>query len=356
MSNRQTKQDHRSQRSDQSGDKKAKSAKNTVNSGNGAGGEAAIGVKVVNLTVTTAADGQRLDNFLLAYLRGAPRSLIYRIIRRGEVRVNSGRAKADRRLVDGDRVRIPPVRLPPARSTVVVSQATRSSVAAPLYEDEFLLVVNKPSGLAVHAGSTLASGLVEQLREYRDNPDYLELAHRLDRETSGCLILAKSRKALLGLHEQFRHSATTRLRKEYVALVRSNKHREAGSQLRHSREIVCDEPLPDARDKQQKALSIFTPLNNYELATLMNVTIHSGRKHQIRRHAMSLSLPVAGDDRYGDFEFNRKIKRYGLKRIFLHASSLEFQHPMTHQTLVVESDLPDDLRAVLNSMIAIDGQ
>ncbi len=305
-----------------------------------------LGKKVVNCVVVANADGQRLDNYLMSRLKGAPRSLIYRIIRRGEVRVNSGRAKASRRLLTGDVVRIPPLRLSPPSTTPVVSTAAKRTLDAPVFEDEFLLVLDKPSGLAVHAGSTLDSGLVEQVRQQRSNLEFLELAHRLDRETSGCLVLAKDRKTLVGLHEQFRQTDGVRLRKRYQTLLYHGERRPPPL----GRVLSCSQPLTDSRNRQQQARTEFTAQHRYETLSLMDVVTHTGRKHQIRRHAMNLSMPVAGDERYGDFALNRSLRKRGLKRLFLHAASIRFVHPRTGARLQLNSTLPPELTVFLSTL------
>jgi len=318
----------------------------SVERGRDRSARATAGAQVANLTITESADGQRLDNFLLNRLKGAPRSLIYRIIRRGEVRVNGGRARADRRLSEGDRVRVPPVRLSGQGAAAVVSRATRSAIESPLFEDEHLLVVDKPSGLAVHGGTAVRSGIVEQLRQHRPDAAFLELAHRLDRETSGCLVLAKNRKSLLGMHEQFRQSGAAGLVKRYIALMR-----QAGdSQPPVDRKLIVNQPLNDSRHQDKQAVSEFWPRRHYSGATLMDVEIHTGRKHQIRRHAVVLEMPLAGDDRYGDYGFNRQMRKHRLKRLFLHAAAIRFRHPISERLIELETELPEDLNNCLDSL------
>lgn len=347
MPKRQISRDSRDQSSDQTDKSRDNAGGRAVDRLDRSPNSPVLAGKVVKLQINAGADGQRLDNFLMGQLKGAPRSLIYRIIRRGEVRVNSGRSKADRRLVTGDLVRIPPVRLSPAGAAPVVSHAARFASETPLFEDEHLLVVNKPSGLAVHAGSTLDSGLVEQFREQRQGIGFLELAHRLDRDTSGCLVLAKDRKTLLTLHEQFRRSAEVHLSKKYVTLMR---HGSTPPPLK--REMVCTVTLTDPRDRQQQAHSVFVPQRRFGDLSLMNVVIQTGRKHQIRRHAAVLSMPVAGDDRYGDFELNRRLRRQGLKRLFLHASSIQLKHPRDGRLLTFAAELPPELSEFVDRLTA----
>jgi len=340
---------------DQSADNKPKRPVRTANRRSGGDSEdrgsdraggTTVGAQVAILTITEAADGQRLDNFLLNRLKGAPRSLIYRIIRRGEVRVNGGRARADRRLSEGDRVRVPPVRLSGPSAVAVVSRATRTAIESPLFEDEHLLVVDKPSGLAVHGGTAVQSGIVEQLRQHRPNAAFLELVHRLDRDTSGCLVLAKNRKSLLGMHEQFRQSGAGGLAKRYVALMR-----QAGSSKPPlNRKLVVNQPLNDARHQARQAVTEFWPRRHFSGATLMDVEIHTGRKHQIRRHAVVLEMPIAGDDRYGDYEFNRQLRKHRLKRLFLHAAAIRFKHPVSGRVIEVATELPEDLNSCLDSL------
>lgn len=295
--------------------------------------------------------GQRIDNFLLRHLKGAPRSLIYRILRRGEVRVNKGRIKPEYRVRTGDQVRVPPVRLgEPAPGPDGRSAADRLEGRI-LYEDDRLLVVDKPSGMAVHGGSGLSYGVIEALRAARPDAKFLELVHRLDRETSGCLLIAKRRSELRMLHELLRNGGVD---KRYLALVRGrwalgDKRIEAPllkNQLRGGERIVTVDAEGKAADSR------FRPVEIHAEASLMEVELGTGRTHQIRVHGAHVGHPLAGDERYGDPEFNRCMRELGLRRLFLHAHSIGFADPDTGREVHVSAPLPDDLRAVLERLAA----
>ncbi|MEW5837364.1 MAG: RluA family pseudouridine synthase [Pseudomonadota bacterium] len=317
----------------------------------GADGSAAqTGVRYV--TVGAHEAGQRLDNFLLAQLKGVPKSRIYRMVRTGEVRINKGRVKPLQRIAAGDVVRIPPVRmseydapdLPPARVA-----AMRDLV---LYEDDDVLIVNKPPALAVHGGSGVAYGLIELARASWAHLPGLELAHRLDRDTSGVLVLAKNREALLGVQHQLIAGTA---RKSYLALLRGNPFRKHSS-LRvdaplHRFELQGGERMVKVDPQGKEALSVFTQVRGFgALASLARVEIETGRTHQIRVHAQHMGHPLAGDEKYGDDVFNRLMKGMGLKRVFLHAEQLEMLHPVSEVTLRVQAPLPDDLSCVLTAL------
>lgn len=293
--------------------------------------------------------GQRVDNFLAARLKGVPRSRIYRILRRGEVRVNRGRVKPSYRLRAGDRVRIPPIRTAetrPARPPAAASERLGGRV---LYEDARLLVLDKPSGMAVHGGSGLSYGVIEALRALRPDAPYLELVHRLDRETSGCLVVAKRRSALRALHAQMREGG---MDKRYLALVRGRWQggpRRVDAPLRKNT-LRSGERMVSVREDGRAALSWFRPVTIYREATLMEVRIETGRTHQVRVHAAHIGHPIAGDDKYGDEAFNRRLAGLGLRRLFLHASALGFDDPGGGGPLEVSAPLPDDLRQVLDQL------
>lgn len=288
--------------------------------------------------------GQRIDNYLICYLKGVPKSLIYRIVRKGEVRVNKGRIKPEYRLKEGDLVRIPPVRqAEPKQAGKVSDQVLRQVESRILYEDKRILVLNKPSGLAVHGGSGLSYGIIEVLRELRPNDKQLELVHRLDRDTSGCLLIAKKRSALRRLHEQLREGT---IDKRYLTLLKgkwqgTNKWVDAPL-LKNvvksgERMVFVDEKGKDARTQ-------FIPYCVTEKASLMSVKLDTGRTHQIRVHAQHLGMPIAGDEKYGDEEFNRILKSMGLKRLFLHAYSLKFHlpDPETGEDIAISVEAPLD--------------
>ena len=300
--------------------------------------------------VETDWAGQRIDNFLLRQLKGVPKSYIYRILRKGEVRVNKGRVKALYRLNAGDRVRIPPIRLPAAAAPVQPAKALLDQLEkAILFEDERFLVLNKPSGLAVHGGSGMSFGVIEVLRRLRPDQPHLELVHRLDRETSGCLLISKRRSALRTLHELIRQNSVD---KRYLALV-------AGSWRKGSR--VVDLPLlkntlqggermvrvdPDGKSAETR----FKRVQRYAKATLVEAELVTGRTHQIRVHSASLGSPILGDDKYGDAEANRWAKDLGLKRLFLHAYSLRFRWPGEMTDIRIQAPLPENLENVLKKL------
>jgi 23S rRNA pseudouridine955/2504/2580 synthase len=303
--------------------------------------------RVSMLEVDPESEGQRLDNFLLRRLKGVPRSHVYRLIRSGQVRVNRGRAKPSRRLASGDQVRVPPVRLSRASTGAVDERSVAWIQERILHEDQRLLVLDKPSGLAVHGGSGISLGLIETLRAARPDSPYLELAHRLDRSTSGIVLVAKRRSALRVLHEFLRTDA---IDKHYLALLRGPWDR--GTQLietplktTHRRDgeryVVVH---PDGR----LAVSEFKPVEFFGAqATLMAVQIRTGRTHQIRVQAAAMTHPVAGDERYGDPRFNRAMRQLGLKRLFLHAQSVSFTWPGSEQEQTFSAPLPGELTEVL---------
>jgi len=303
------------------------------------------GVKQVRIGPEQA--GQRVDNFLMRQLKGVPRSLVYRLLRSGQVRVDGRRVKPPRKLNEGETVRIPPVQTRAARDSQPPETIQRELEQRILYEDERLLVVDKPSGLAVHGGSGLPWGLIEALRQARPDAQFLELVHRLDRATSGCLMLAKRRSALRDLHQQLREGD---VRKRYLALLSGALGRGP---------VPVEVPLErrsgpaggvHVSSEGKAARTVFRAVERPAGLTLAEADIATGRTHQIRVHAAHLGLPVAGDDRYGDRAINRDLKRHGLKRLFLHASRLELTLPWSGQPLTMDSPLPPDLQAVLEQL------
>lgn len=291
--------------------------------------------------------GQRLDNFLAAHFRKVPKARLYRSVRTGEVRVNKGRVRPDHRLCEGDLVRLPPLNMPRPVEAVAPSELlSRRLLDSVLFEDDHLLVLDKPSGLAVHGGSGRSLGLIEAMRAIRPDARMLELVHRLDRETSGCLILAKRRQALVALHGALREG---RVDKRYRALLKG-RWRGGGRRVDHALQRVSGRTgermvRPDAHGQQ--ASTAFTPLSVNEHASYMEARPHTGRTHQIRVHAGALNMPLAGDPRYGDHDFNAWMRARGLQRLFLHASSLRFQHPVNGQPVRVLAPLPQPLAEVL---------
>lgn len=301
------------------------------------------------LHVETEDAGQRIDNYLMRHLKGAPRSLIYRILRRGEVRVNKGRIKPEYRIQAGDQVRIPPVRTAAPTPSNVGEGAGDRLEQRILHEDERLLVIDKPPGMAVHGGSGLSYGVIEALRAARPDAHFLELVHRLDRETSGCLLIAKKRSELRMLHDLLREG---RVRKRYLALVRGrwtmgDKRIDAPllkNQLRSGERIVTADPAGKAADSR------FRPLDIFQEASLVEVDLGTGRTHQIRVHGAHVGYPLAGDEKYGDELFNRRMREFGLKRLFLHAHSIGFRDPTSGREVQVSTKLSAELQTVLDKL------
>ncbi len=298
------------------------------------------------VTVDEFSIGQRLDNYLLKQLKGVPRSHIYRIIRKGEVRVNKGRKKAEYKLQPEDIVRIPPIKT--ASEKVIKPSDNLIDVLnqSILYEDNGLMILNKHHGMAVHGGSNVSVGLVEALKTKYKQP--IELVHRLDRSTSGCLILAKKRSVLKALHEQL---VQHQMEKRYIALVKNSwskkRHTVDAPIYQNSRYSVID-----AKGKQ--AVSHFHPLKNFQKddfsASLVEVVIETGRTHQIRVHAKYADHPIAQDDKYGDQLFDKLMKEKGLNRLFLHAKSVTFTNPTTNEIQKVVAPLPIELEDFLNKL------
>ncbi len=308
------------------------------------------------LLVDEGAAGQRLDNFLVRLLKGVPKTHVYRLIRGGEVRVNKGRAGADTRLAEGDEVRIPPVRV--AQPTAVTAPAREFSV---LFEDEHLIAIDKPAGVAVHGGSGVSFGVIEQLRQARRQAAFLELVHRLDRETSGVLLLAKKRSALTALQEQFRRRDTG---KQYAALVAGSwpaskkvidvalhKYLDADGQRR----VRAAEP---EAVEGRRSITLVRVARRFADFTLLEVTIKTGRTHQIRVHLADAGHPIVGDPKYGDFALNKSLARgqalAGLRfeHMFLHAQRLTFDHPGSGERMTLEAALPPDCATLLNQLSA----
>lgn len=312
------------------------------------------------LIVDAESAGQRLDNFLFRHLKGVPKTHVYRIIRSGEVRLNKGRVQADSRIEAGDTVRLPPVRVSAAPAAAVPAPARSFDL---LLEDDALIALDKPAGTAVHGGSGVSFGVIEQLRAARPAARFLELVHRLDRETSGVLLVAKKRSALTALQAQFKSRETG---KTYLALVEGDwparlkvldaplaryllpgKDGQAGEGERRVK--VVDKDHPDA----MRAVTLVRVLARLTLAgdaapvTLLAVTIKTGRTHQIRVHLASAGHPIAGDDKYGDFERRRALARLGLRRMFLHAWRLRFTHPATGEAMALQAPLPPELADLL---------
>ena len=310
---------------------------------------------VTHVEVTADDAGTRLDNFLVRQLKDVPRTHVFRLLRKGEVRVNKKRAKPDQRVQLGDIVRIPPVRraeeLPPPATPRTASPSLQKLVLdAIIYEDADLMILNKPPGLAVHGGSATDFGLIETLRNARPDVPDAELVHRLDRETSGCLIVAKKRAALRDLHAQLRQGTTE---KRYLALLcgKWNLGTKRIELALDTDERRSGERHVAVRAHGKKAISTFKPVQFFgNLATLVEVEIDTGKTHQIRVHAAFAGHPVAGDDKYGNRVFNELLQDYGLKRMFLHSSSLGFIRPGKHEPMLASAPLPAELGAVLDKL------
>lgn len=293
--------------------------------------------------------GQRLDNFLFRSLKGVPKSRIYRMLREGEVRVSGRRSKPEYKLLEGDEVRIPPVRVAEKAETPPPPRITRSLLDRLIYRDDSLLVIDKPAGQAVHGGSGVSLGIIEQLRLELPEARFLELAHRLDKETSGVLMLALKRSALVELHRMLREGET---KKTYLTLavgdwrdpvrhVKLALHKYLTNE--GERRVVVDE-------EGQHAHTIFRLVRKSGEFSLLEAELKTGRTHQIRVHLAALQHPIAGDEKYGDFELNRALRKRGLKRMFLHAARLEMRHPLTGAPLKLEAGLPDDLSGFLDAL------
>lgn len=312
----------------------------------------ALNAAVQRLTIDEGGAGQRLDNFLIKVLKGAPKTLVYRIIRSGEVRVNKGRASADTRLEMGDEVRIPPLRLTDKSEAKAAIPAREFPI---LFEDDYLLAINKPAGVAVHGGSGVSHGVIEQLRQARPQAKFLELVHRLDKETSGILLIAKKRSALVALQDFFRHRQA---HKTYAALVVGawpgqkkvidvalHKYLTAEGERRVKAVSQND-------DDGRRSISLVKVMQRFDGFTLLDVTIKTGRTHQIRVHLSHEGHPIVGDEKYGDFTLNKNLGRSESRftRMFLHARYLRLPHPVSGEDLVLEVPIPPDCQSLLDTL------
>ena len=299
--------------------------------------------------------GQRLDNFLMARLKGVPKSKVYNIIRKGEVRVNKGRSKPDYKVAVGDEIRIPPVRVAekesPGKPSNVMIRLLEQTI---IFENEGLLVINKPPGLAVHGGSGVSLGLIETLRQMRPDARYLELVHRLDRDTSGCIMIAKKRSMLRHLQAALREKSSSGIRKVYQALVvgawQQSCKRVDAPLLKT--EVANDERIVRVHPDGKPSLTEFSILKNYSNCTLVEARPITGRTHQIRVHAKYAGHSLVGDDKYGDDAFNTSMREQGVKRLFLHAAELAFYLPEAKELTVVKAPLAADLAKVLLKLTA----
>ena len=307
--------------------------------------------------VTVASDeaGQRIDNFLARHLKGVPPSHVYRILRRGEVRVNSGRIRPQYKVKAGDKVRIPPVHVLPHAASTTAGKRLLAIENHILHENSHLLVVDKPAGMAVHGGSGVSHGIIEALRAVRPDAPFLELAHRLDRGTSGCLLIAKRRSALRELHEQLRAGT---MNKRYLALAMGpwrGSARTVRAALRKN-QLQGGERIVRVDASGKEALTRFQPLSHHGPGILVEVELRTGRTHQIRVHAAHIGHPLAGDDKYGDADFNRLMKQFGLRRLFLHAHRIEFTEPSGERVITVTAPLCQDLQQVLDRLGRVEAE
>jgi 23S rRNA pseudouridine955/2504/2580 synthase len=305
----------------------------------------------VTQTIISAEDeGQRLDNYLLRVCKGVPKSHVYRIIRSGEVRLNGKRAAASERIEAGDALRLPPIRVAQGQKEIAAGAQAKTDLPI-LYEDEALLAIDKPAGIAVHGGSGVSFGVIEALRRQRPQARFLELAHRLDRETSGVLLVGKKRPALNALHAMFRESGRG-ADKRYLLLVR-------GRWMETSRKValpLCKYLLATGERRVRVASggkpsqTVFHLLARWENFSLLEAELRTGRTHQIRVHCAHLGFPIAGDEKYGDFVLNRTLAKEGLKRMFLHAWKMKLAHPSSGEEMTLHAPLPDALRGFLKKL------
>lgn len=323
---------------------------------------ASFSKEIVNhISVAEHEAGQRLDNYLIKILKGVPKSHIHRIIRGGEVRVNKGRAKPDWRVAAGDVVRIPPIRVAQSENAVSSLKNIPARQFDVVFEDDALLVINKPSGIAVHGGSGVSFGVIEQLRQSRPEAKYLELVHRLDKDTSGLLMIAKKRSALVKLHEMLRQDHP---KKVYLALG-------VGAWQPENRHVrlplvkytgAAGEKMVRVDEAGQSAHTVFRLLDTFSgclthsvgisALSLVEATLKTGRTHQIRVHMQASGCPIAGDERYGDYQANRRLQKLGLKRMFLHAHRLVLAHPLSGEMLDLVAGLPEELERVVERLAA----
>ena len=294
------------------------------------------------LEVGEESEAQRIDNFLLRHLKGVPKSHVYRVLRSGEVRVNSGRVKPDYRLRVGDRIRIPPVRVSTAKPP------PRGVEFPVVHEDPDLLVIDKPAGVAVHGGSGISFGVIESLRAARPQAKVLELAHRLDRDTSGLLMIAKRRSALVELHRMLRDGEVGKV---YLAVVKGVPRQQEFRESLHKYVTAGGERRVSVQEDGKPALTRIKVIRSTERLSLVEVILLTGRTHQIRVHLAHAGHPVLGDDKYGDFDFNKALAKQGARRLFLHAGRLSLAHPVTRERLRLESPLPAEMGAFIKERI-----
>ena len=307
--------------------------------------------------VTENEQGQRLDNFLMKICKGVPKSHVYRIVRSGEIRINSKRADASYRLQIGDIVRIPPIRIAQRQEEIVAGAEFKAELPI-VYEDDAMLVVNKPSGIAVHGGSGVSFGVIEALRRQRPQARFLELAHRLDRETSGLLLVGKKRSALTALHDMFREGGLggsgRGADKRYLVLVEGRWMDPVRNVKLPLLKYLLESGERRVRvaEEGKPSHTIFRLVARWERFSLLEAELKSGRTHQIRVHCAHLGFPIAGDEKYGDFAFNKSLSREGLKRMFLHAWKIRFPHPISGDDVKLEAPLPEALQTFIHRVSA----
>lgn len=307
-------------------------------------------LKVQFIEISASQAGQRIDNFLLTLEKGVPKSRIYRAIRKGEVRVNKGRIKQTYKIQAGDVIRVPPLRVAERETPTQVSDSlTQQLLQDIIFEDDSMLVLNKPSGLAVHAGSQIQLGVIEAFRLIKPELPFLELVHRLDRDTSGCLLLAKSRDSLLNLQQQM---LSDQIDKRYLTLLKGlmPNSQQLVEQPLVKNTVSSGERMVRVTADGKYAKTLFMRQQALGIAQLTEVKLFTGRTHQIRVHAAWSGHPVAGDEKYGDRDFNKTLKSFGLKRLFLHAWRLGIQHPLTGEPMQLEAPLPDKLQLVISNL------
>jgi 23S rRNA pseudouridine955/2504/2580 synthase len=314
-----------------------------------------------NITVDDASEGQRIDNFLTKILKGVPKSHVYRILRSGEVRVNKGRIDASYKLIVGDIVRVPPIRVAANDKEVISLPATSVLESTIIFEDDALLIIDKPAGFAVHGGSGVSRGVIEQLRMERPKAKFLELVHRLDRETSGILMLAKKRVALVALHEMIRNNQTD---KRYLMLVAgewTEKKKRVSLDLQkyllpngERRVNVVTDKSKDKYDQAQHSETIFYLNQAFVGFSLLEAQLITGRTHQLRVQLAHLGFPIVGDDKYGNFANNKALQKKGLKRMFLHSAETNLRHPVSAEKLNLVAPLPPELQKFMNSLTKLE--
>lgn len=317
---------------------------------------AVLGKKTVTQAIVADEEhGQRLDNYLLRICKGVPKSHVYRIVRSGEVRINGRRAEVSYRIQTGDTIRIPPIRIAEKKEEVIAGAEIKADLPI-VYEDEALIVIDKPAGIAVHGGSGVSFGVIEALRRQRQQAKFLELAHRLDRETSGLLLVAKKRSALVALHDMFREGGADGqgrgADKRYLVLVRGRWM----DPLRHAK-FPLFKYLLDSGERRVRVSAegkpshtVFRLVARWEHFSLLEAELRTGRTHQIRVHCAEMGFPIAGDEKYGDFTLNKTLAKGGLKRMFLHAWKMTCRHPLSDETLMLEAPLPEALQSFLTTL------